>query len=211
MGLKVIGAGFGRTGTLSLKLALEQLGFGPSYHMFELFNHHPDHIHQWDAAHQGKPVDWELLYSNDYSASVDWPSCNHWKELSEYYPDAKIIINARDPESWHESVLKTIYPSSIRSRESSDPRLKELGEWLFRVIWDGVFNGQITDRSYAISIYNQHVENVLKSVPSDRLLVFEGTQSWEPLCEFLDCSIPDQPFPRANSTEEFNLRKSKKS
>jgi len=207
MGLKVIGAGFGRTGTLSLKLALEQLGFGPSYHMYELFNNHPDHIHQWDDAHQGKPVDWDQLYTG-YNASVDWPSCNLWKDLSEYYPEAKIIINARDAESWHTSVLNTILPASIRSIESSDPDIKVIGEWLFRVIWDGIFDGRITDRSYSISVYNQHVDNVLKSAPSDRLLVFDGTQTWEPLCEFLECPIPDQPFPRANSTEEFNAPQS---
>ncbi len=207
MRLKVIGAGFGRTGTLSLKLALEQLGFGPSYHMYELFNHHPDHIHQWDDAHQGRVVDWDTLYA-DYNATVDWPSCNFWKELSEYYPEAKIIINVRDAESWHTSVLNTILPASLRSFESSDPALREIGEWLFRVIWEGVFDGRMTDRSHAISIYNQHVDNVLKSAPSDRLLVFDGTQTWEPLCEFLECPIPDQPFPRANSTEEFNAPQS---
>ncbi len=207
MGLKIVGAGFGRTGTLSLKLALEQLGFGPSYHMYELFNHHPDHIHQWDVAHQGKSVDWDSLYTG-YSASVDWPSCNLWKELSEFYPESKIIINVREPESWHTSVMNTIYPSSLRSIESDDPVLKELGEWLFRVIWDGVFNGRITDREYATSIYNQHVENVLKNAPLDRLLVFDGNQTWEPLCEFLGCPVPDQPFPRTNSTEEFNALRS---
>lgn len=203
MGLRIVGAGFGRTGTLSLKLALEQLGFGPSYHMYELFNHHPDHIQDWDAAHQGRQVDWDALYTG-YNATVDWPSCNLWKVLSEYYPDSKIIINIRDPESWHKSVLNTILPASIRSIESTDPEQKVIGEWLFRVIWDGVFGGRITDRSHATRIYNQHVENVLKNTPSDRLLVFEGTQTWEPLCEFLGCPVPDQPFPRANSTEEFN-------
>lgn len=204
MGIHIVGAGFGRTGTFSLKLALEQLGFGPSYHMFELFNHHPDHIHDWDAAHQGRQVDWDALYAG-YHATVDWPSCNLWKVLAEYYPDSKIIINIRDPESWHKSVLNTIYPASIRSIESTDPALKAIGEWLFRVIWDGVFDGRITDRSHATRIYNQHVDNVLNNTPSDRLLVFEGTQTWEPLCKFLGCPVPDHPFPRANSTEEFNM------
>ncbi len=205
MNLQVIGAGFGRTGTLSLKLALEQLGYGPCYHMMELFKHHRDHTQYWDAAQNDEPVDWDHLYE-DYQSTVDWPSCNQWQTLSEIYLESKIIINLRDPESWYTSVINTIYESSTRPLGTPDEATIEFRKWIHRIIWDGVFRGRFEDKQFAITIYERHVENVLKNAPSDRLLTFDGEQTWEPLCEFLGCTVPVQPFPRSNSTEEFKAR-----
>ena len=110
MGLEVIGAGFGRTGTLSLKLALEQLGFAQCYHMFEVMNH-PEHVPLWRAAHRGEPTDWEALFAG-YRAAVDWPSCNFWREQLDTWPDAKVILTQRDPERWYTSVMNTIWQSA---------------------------------------------------------------------------------------------------
>jgi hypothetical protein len=107
MNLEVIGAGFGRTGTMSLKVALEELGFGPCYHMREVFEH-PEHIELWGAAIQGKPVDWEQIFGN-YRATVDWPGCTFYNELLERNPDAKVILTVRDPQRWYESAYNTIY------------------------------------------------------------------------------------------------------
>src|SRR5690242_7699355 len=105
--LKVIGAGFGRTGTLSLKVALEELGFGPCYHMIEVFQY-PEHAKLWEAATQGKPIDWDQIFAN-YQATVDWPGCTFYADLMARYPDAKVLLSVRDPETWYESVMSTIY------------------------------------------------------------------------------------------------------
>ena len=110
MNLEVIGAGFGRTGTMSLKVALEELGFGPCYHMREVFEH-PEHIELWRAAMRGDPVDWERVLG-DYRATVDWPGCTFYGELLERNPDAKVILTVRDPQRWYESVRDTIYRTS---------------------------------------------------------------------------------------------------
>jgi hypothetical protein len=132
MPLEVIGAGFGRTGTLSLKFALERLGFVKCYHMMEVFQH-PEHLPWWADAHRGKRVDWERLYQG-YRASVDWPSCNLWEEHAALYPNAKVILSTRDPESWYQSVMATIYPSSTRMRTADDPAMKAAGEWAYEVV-----------------------------------------------------------------------------
>lgn len=107
MTLEVIGAGFGRTGTMSLKVALEELGFEPCYHMSEVFTH-PEHVELWRAAAQGEPVEWEQIFGG-YRATVDWPACTFYGELMENYPDAKVILTVRDPQRWYESAYNTIY------------------------------------------------------------------------------------------------------
>jgi hypothetical protein len=201
MPLEVIGAGFGRTGTMSLKLALERLGFVKCYHMTEVFQH-PEHIPMWAAAHRGERVDWEKLYEG-YRASVDWPSCNLWEEHAALYPNAKVILSTRDPDSWYESVMNTIYVASMRMRESDDPALKRAGDWAYEIVWKGVFGGRVEDRSHAIAVYNAHVARVKATLPKSRLLVFEAKQGWEPLCRFLRVDVPDEPYPRVNTTDDF--------
>ena len=210
MSLKVIGAGFGRTGTLSLKLALEQLGFGPCYHMVEV-NNHPEHMAQWRRAAAGEPVDWPALFEN-HQATVDWPSCNYWEAQLAAFPDAKVILSERDPEAWYTSVMNTIYPSSAKARkearEASDATALERSAMLYEVIWDGVFDGRMDDKAHVIGRYLAHNERVKRLLPSDRLLIFKAADGWPPLCEFLGCPQPDAPFPRVNSTAEFNARRS---
>ncbi|MEE4360605.1 MAG: sulfotransferase family protein [Pseudomonadales bacterium] len=201
MALDVIGAGFGRTGTLSLKVALEQLGFRKCYHMIEVFEH-PEHIPLWAAAHRGEPIDWDALFQG-YRASVDWPSCNLWREQLARFPGAKVILSTRDPERWYESVMNTIYPSSRAAADAADPQRRAFGQWAMTVIWDGVFGGRMEDRAHVIGCYEKHVETVLREAPADRLLVFEAAQGWSPLCAFLEVPVPDTPYPRTNSTEEF--------
>lgn len=202
MGLAVVGAGFGRTGTLSLKAALEKLGYGRCYHMVEVLTHHPDHMKRWTAAHRRESVDWDALYLG-YKASVDWPSCNFWRELSQYYPGSKVILTTRDPNQWHESVIRTIYPAFLGLRMSDNLGLRAAGEWIDDMVYQGVFDGRIEDKAHAIRVYNAHIEAVTQSVPSHRLLVMDGRQTWEPLCRFLGCPIPDEPYPELNTSEEF--------
>ena len=204
MGLDIVGAGYGRTGTLSLKTALESLGFKRCYHMLELVRHHDDHRPLWSAARRGEAVDWDALFEG-YRAAVDWPACNSWERLAAYYPQSKVILSLRDPDRWHTSVLNTIYLGS-KARRGDDPEQEEIGRWIDEIIWDGVFDGRFEDKDYAIGVYLAHAERVKSAIPPERLLVFEPADGWAPLCEFLERDIPDAPFPHVNSTEEFRER-----
>lgn len=201
MSLQVIGAGFGRTGTMSLKLALEQLGFDKCYHMLEVFEH-PEHIPVWAAAHRGEAIDWNALYQG-YRAAVDWPACNLWREQLAAFPDAKVILSTRDPQSWYESVMNTIYPSSTAAANSDEPGVREFGQWAVEIIWNRIFDGRMDDRDHVLAVYRQHVESVIAEAPADRLLVFEAAEGWAPLCGFLGVQQPDTDYPRTNTTEEF--------
>lgn len=200
MSLKVIGAGFGRTGTLSLKLALEQLGFDKCYHMMEV---QPDHREVWARAHRGESVDYDALFEG-FQATVDWPSCNLWQDQLKYYPDAKVILSLRDPESWYKSVMNTIYPTSTEAAVSDDENARAFGEWAVEVTWNHVFNGRFEDKAHAIDVFNRHNEAVKEICPPEKLLVFEAKDGWGPLCKFLGVDIPETDYPRSNSTEEFN-------
>ena len=201
MSLEVIGAGFGRTGTLSLKGALERLGFARCYHMLEVALH-PEHMASWRRASDGDAVDWEELLAG-YRAAVDWPACAFWRELRERYPEAKTILSVRDAESWYQSVMSTIYPTSMRMLESEDPARRAFGEWCQAVVWEPCFGGRLYDRPHVMGVFERHNAAVIKSVPADQLLVFESRQGWEPLCAFLGVEAPDEAYPRTNSSEEF--------
>jgi Sulfotransferase domain len=205
MPLKVIGAGLGRTGTLSLKVALEELGFSKCYHMTEVFAN-KGHAQVWDAAARGEPVDWEALFRG-YQAIVDWPGCNFYRELLRLYPEAKVILTVRDPEPWYDSAHQTIYYARIVYPgwiAPFVPRIKRLLKMLDRLIWDGTFEGRFEDKPYAIEVFNRHNEEVRRVVPSDRLLVYEVKEGWEPLCSFLGVPVPEgKPFPHLNDAEQF--------
>lgn len=206
MSLQVIGAGFGRTGTLSLKLALEQLGFNPCHHMMEVIGK-PDHIALWQDAADGKDVDWDAVFEG-YQAAVDWPVCNFWQVLSEKYPEAKFILSRRDPEKWYASAMNTIFRGMIAAGdEPEDAHLK----MVCTLIRDKTFGGDLTDKANAIRVFEAHNQTVMDSLPTERLLVFEASQGWAPLCEFLGVAVPDVPYPQTNSTEEFQARVSARS
>jgi hypothetical protein len=213
-GLKVIGAGFGRTGTLSLKEALNQLGFGPCYHMTEVFSH-PEHIDLWEAAAKGEPIDWNDIFA-DYRATVDWPSCTFYKELMAAYPNAKVLLTVRDPENWYESVNSTIYGVSRRSPRSPFvavisfamrkfvPEMRKRLHMLNAIIWKGTFGGKFEDKDYAIMLFKRHIELVKQYVPPEKLLVYNVKEGWEPLCAFLGVAVPQaEPFPHVNVRESF--------
>jgi hypothetical protein len=205
MPLDVIGAGLGRTGTLSLKAALEELGFGRCYHMMEVIAH-PEHVPVWNAAGRGEPVDWEALFRG-YRAAVDWPACNFYEELMRVYPAAKVILTVRDPDRWYESARQTIY--QVRRvfpgwALTLLPRMRRLLGMIDRLIWDGFFQGRFEDRAHAIAAFNRHNQEVKRAVPEGRLLVFEVKEGWGPLCAFLGVPVPEgKPFPHLNDTEEF--------
>jgi Sulfotransferase domain len=214
MTLEVIGAGFGRTGTMSLKVALEELGFGPCYHMSEVFEH-PGHIGLWRAAAQGKPVEWEQIFGH-YRATVDWPGCTFYNELLERNPNAMVILTVRDPQRWYESAYNTIY--RMRGAFASPifylaslvmPRargMKHARQMIVELVWEGDLDGRFEDREHAIETFERHNEEVKQRVPPEKLLVYDVKEGWGPLCDFLGVDIPDQPFPHLNDTEVFRER-----
>jgi hypothetical protein len=202
MALQVIGAGFGRTGTNSLKLALEHLGFGPCHHMKEVFPR-INQIQWFEQAANGKEPDWDKVFAH-FEASVDWPSCTYFETLAKHYPDAKVILSVRDPQRWYDSVRETIYPASTqvpRWMKSMSSRLRLQESMVMKTIWSGTFQDRFEDRDHAIGVYQQHIENVKSKIPADRLLIHEATQGWEPLCEFLGKSVPNQPYPKVNEAK----------
>lgn len=201
MTIKVIGAGFGRNGTLSLKLALEQLGFDKCYHMMTL-DQDKDEDLAWLALSRGETVDFDVLFQG-YQASVDWPSCNFWREQLAAYPDAKVILSERDPQRWYDSVMNTIYPASAAMKDVQDPLMQRRSRMVFELIWDGLFGGRMDDRDHVIDVYLKHNQQVKDEVAPEQLLVFESSIGWEPLCEFLEVPVPETPYPRTNSTEDF--------
>lgn len=206
MSLKVIGAGFGRTGTSSLKSALEELGFGDCYHMSECFKH-PSHTPSWEDAVAGRPVDWDFVFDG-YQATVDWPGCSFYQELMRVYPDAKVLLSVRDPDRWFESTLTTIHrvPNSLLFSLLRPvlPFLRNLYRMVDAVVWGGTFDGRFEDREHAIGIFERHNEEVKRHVPPDRLLVYDVKQGWEPLCRFLDVPVPgDSAFPHLNDAAQI--------
>lgn len=202
--IEVIGAGFGRTGTASLKAALEQLGYDKCYHMMEVMAH-PDHVPLWWAAHRGEPVDWDALFEG-YRATVDWPSCNLWAEHAALYPEAKVILSTRDPERWYESVMATIYPASRRAAEADDETVRQFGRWVDEIVWQRVFDGRFEDQAHALAVFRAHEARVKAALPPERLLVFDAGAGWAPLCAFLGKASPTTPYPRVNTRDEFAAR-----
>lgn len=200
--MKLIGAGFPRTGTMSTKAALEQLGFGPCYHFVTQFER-PQDIAVWQAAADGKPVDWNALFA-DFQSAVDWPTSAFYRQFMAVYPNAKILLNVRDPEAWYESIMNTVYPASRSGLSApADSVPGGAGRAINTLGWEGIFQGRFEDKEYAISVFERRNQEVKDTVPPDRLLVWEVKQGWEPLCRFLDVAVPDAPFPRLNDAESF--------
>jgi len=199
MTLKVIGAGFGRTGTLSLKFALEKLGFDPCHHMMEVFGK-AEHIALWQDAADGKPANWEAIF-NGYEAAVDWPACAFWEELADVYPDAKFILSKRDADKWFASAAATIF-AGMNSADKNDPHRKMVAT----LIVDNTFGGDIENAEHAKRTFEAHNAKVQATLPPERLLVFEASDGWEPLCAYLEVPVPSEPYPRTNSTEDFKRR-----
>ncbi|HYN89897.1 MAG TPA: sulfotransferase [Ardenticatenaceae bacterium] len=206
MTIQIIGAGLGRTGTLSLKVALERLGFDPCYHMIEVFKH-PAHVRVWKAAAEGQAVDWPALFG-DYQATVDFPGCSFYKELMAAYPEAKVLLSVRDPERWYESTNETIYqmPRVIPGWLHRLPWVRNLYELTVQVVWQGQFEGRFEDRAHTIALFNAWNAEVQRTVPREKLLVFDVRQGWEPLCAFLGVPVPAEPFPHVNEREEMLQR-----
>lgn len=207
MPLKIIGAGFGRTGTMSTYAALNQLGF-PCYHMIEVLENkaNKSHLGFWAGvadAPQGTRHDWERVFSN-YTAAVDNPAACVWRELMQDYPDAKVLLtlHPRGPEVWYESTIDTIY---FTENKWQFQVLKyttlfghTFGGMSRKLIWERFLKGSMRSRETAIAQYQRHIEEVKAAVPPERLLVFSVDQGWEPLCAFIGVPVPQSEFPDVN-------------
>ena len=218
--LAVIGAGFGRTGTSSLRDALERLGFVPCDHMSRTATHPERAAHWLDAIKRkraGQPIDWRPLFAG-YRATVDWPGAFFWRELVAAHPEAKVILTVRDPGRWYDSSAATVWTIERMRLGSLSGRL---AVWLMgkarpgmdrglRVVtgtvWEGSLKGRFADRDAALAIFRDHVAEVRSTVPADRLLVFEVAEGWGPLCAFLGVPVPNEPFPHVNESADFNRR-----
>lgn len=214
MALKVIGTGLSRTGTTTLRSVLEQLGFSKCYNSGELFTH-PRGIEFWENLEQGKDVDFDAFFEK-YQAIIGFPGYIFHEKLLEKYPDAKIILSVRDPEVWYEDISKTVFYTGndhVNKQYSAeakkiDPYLSECIDRIhtmqYRIMEDGYFEGRFQDKEYAIDRYNQWTESIIKKFPSDKLLVYQVTEGWEPVCKFLGVPVPeDVPFPHLNSPAAF--------
>jgi len=199
MTLHVIGAGVGRTGTYSLKLAINQLGLGPCHHMEEVLVNLPVQVPLWVEAAKGH-ADWAAIYKG-YNSAVDWPTAGFFRELNAAYPSARFVLTLRNPESWVDSFSHTIYKLIY------GPELppEDLREWMalgIDVITKTGFPAGL-DRAGLIEAFNAHNDAVKALIPAERLLVYEVKEGWEPLCAFLGVPVPDEPFPRTNDRGEF--------
>jgi hypothetical protein len=207
MAIKVIGAGFGRTGTGSLRFALERLGFDKCYHMSEIMDH-PEKSGDWLKARLKKQIDWDDVFDG-YQATADWPGCAFYKELHEHYPDAKVVLTVRDPDEWYRSTYETIYAmTKARNKILAClfPATRNMKRMITKIIWDGTFHGKFEDEAFAKKVFKDHIEEVKITVPEKQLLIYEIAQGWEPLCNFLSVPVPQgEPFPVINDSKSMNI------
>ena len=197
MTLKVVGAGLGRTGTLSLKLALEHIGLGPCYHMSEMLSQIRSHLPLWVESAKGNPQ-WDTIFAN-YQSSTDYPGCMFWRDLVTKYPDAKVILSTRDADKWFESGAATVFSPEHRAQFEGNPQMAEF----FQLTVFGDLGDSLGDRARMVDYFNRWNQAVIDEVSPDKLLVYRAGDGWEPLCEFLGVPVPAEPYPRVNSREEM--------
>jgi len=213
MALKVIGAGGPRTGTASLRVALETLGFGKCYHMEGLFNN-PEQIKYWHELFDTGSTDFDTLFDG-FTSTVDFPGYMAYGAIFDKYPDAKVILGDRDPEEWYASAISTVFaatPQTIGQKLGMmkkmifSSRFRKIAKTFMLVekhLWGKHYQGQFKNKELAIQIYNDFNEGIKQRIPSEKLLVYRITEGWGPLCSFLDVPVPDQEFPFMNKRKEF--------
>lgn len=208
MPLRVIGAGMPRTGTMSLKIALEQLGFGPCHHMSEVYKH-PHLPPLWGRAFEGSLGDFEEIFGN-YNSTTDAPAAFVFDKLAARYPQAKVILSLRDPDSWYASMLATILTRQNQDEVAESPMapmFQKMGAYLAKNGGPPPDAGPTSaspNREAIIAWFSSHNARVRKAIAPERLLEFEATQGWQPLCAFLGVPVPKTPYPRANDAQEFH-------
>jgi hypothetical protein len=195
--LRVVGAGVGRTGTHSLKLALEQLLGAPCHHMIEVLGSPDEQVPGWIAAFEGRPVDWSALLGR-FGAIVDWPGAAFWRELRTAYPTALVLLSVRDPESWYRSASNTIFQSFNHLPPEMTPWMNAV-----RLGLADRFCDRFEDPEAMMDAFERHNADVRGGVPAGQLLEWRLGDGWAPICARLGVPVPDEPFPVTNTTDEF--------
>jgi hypothetical protein len=211
--MKVIGAGLPRTATLTQKIALEMLGFGPCYHMVNVLSD-LSLAPQWAAAFDGN-ADWGEIFAG-HESSVDWPGSYFWRELIDVYPDAKVLLSVRSGDTWATSMKNTIWGvfyDDVLMRHLSDARAKVDPGWhdyceLMKAMWrkSGLIPAEMTagfDANMMAAAMERFNQEVRDNVPADRLLEWSPADGWEPLCRFLEMPVPQAPIPHVNDSAQF--------
>jgi hypothetical protein len=198
MALKIVGSGLGRTGTKSMHTALATLGFGPCHHMVEVFQH-PESMQLWIDASEGKP-DWDAIFK-DYQSMVDYPGAAYWRQLADYYPDAKVLHTVRDPDKWFESTQATIFAPGGNVQQGEEG---VRGRFFNSFVGD--MRPHLADRAWMTDHFRRHTEAVKATIPPERLLIYEVGEGWPRLCEFLGVPVPAEAYPSENSRDDFIAR-----
>ena len=205
MALELIGAGLGRTGTLSLKAALERIGYGSCYHGIEVLVA-PERGRLWLEQTQSGSHDWDGIF-HGYRATVDWPAAAFWRELVERYPDAKVLLSLRDSDRWYDSVMNTLYPVMTQGPPKNAPEiLHKFHEMLCALVLERTFEGRLGDRDHAKRVFEQHNQSVIDAIPASKLLIYQPGDGWEPICRFLEKPVPNEDFPHVNDTAWYRAR-----
>jgi len=206
MSLEIIGVGFGRTGTLSLRTALETLGHGPCHHMF-CVRDSAEEMARWTAIATTGTADWPSVFAS-YRSQVDWPGVRYWRDIVRAFPAARVVLSYRDPVQWYESFSRTIVRANRAAIAlGTEGATRALAELVERVVFRDTFDDRPEDRNFAISVYLRHMSEVLAEVDPARTLLYDIAQGWGPLCSFLGVPVPDLPFPHSNTRGEFLARK----
>ena len=199
MAVNIIGVGVGRTGTYSLRLAINQLGYGPCHHMEEVMKNLDVQVPLWSEAVKGN-MNWDAIYEG-FNSAVDWPTAGFFRELIKEYPTAKFILTERSPENWADSFGSTIY-KLLAGRDQAPEQMKDWLQMANDVISKSGFPAGL-DRDGLMSGFIAHNKAVREAIPEDQLLVFQVKEGWEPLCNFFNQPVPNEAFPRTNNREEF--------
>jgi hypothetical protein len=211
--VKVIGVGLGRTGTTSLKVALQDLGAGPCFHMLDLIvgEHQQRDLDRWTRVANGERPDWQEVFDG-WESTVDWPACSLWEEIVDAFPDTPVLLNVRDFEGWYLSCMNTILalwgpllfegkpPPTDADRPPPSPALMGIVE---KVIWERDFKGRYPDKELVREFYDQRLEAIKARVPAERLTVWHLGDGWEPLAAMLDVPVPEHDFPHLHDTAQF--------
>jgi len=202
MALSVIGSGFGRTGTRSLKEALELLGFGPCHHMEEVLEH-PEQVPYWQSVAAGLPVDYSEVFDG-YRSQIDWPGAHVWRELHSAFPEAKVVHSVRPDDKWWSSFSRTIAKLVMVYKDMPlPPHVRDMLEAVDKFVGQQTFGGNVADKDGALAAYHLRTEQVRATIPPGQLLVFDVAEGWEPLCRFLDVPVPGVSFPHRNVKADF--------
>ncbi len=205
MALEAIGAGLGRTGTQSLRFALERLLGGPCYFMRTLL-FHPEHLRVWESALAGEAADWDAVFG-ECRSTVDWTAALYFRELADAYPDALVVLSLRDPDRWWPSVNSTVF-EALRADRQDDPLARALEptrQFTLRTL-ETRFTPDWNDEVEAKAAFERHNDAVRTAIPPDRLIEWRPADGWGPICAALGVPAPAEPFPHANTAAEFQER-----